>query len=57
MNEDKWKHFKEVCESYGVNFTHDDGTYKSVYEVLKEISQVWDNLSDNKRRKSHNDKT
>ena len=55
MNDDQWKHFKEVWESYGVRFTHDDGTYKSTYEVLKEMSQVWENLSDDKQeeRKMH----
>ncbi len=50
MNEDQWKRFKEICESYGVSFTHDDGTYKSAYEVLKEMSQVWDNLSDDEKK-------
>ena len=49
MNEDQWERFKEVWQSYGVSFTHDDGTYKSAYEVLKEMSQVWKNLSDDKK--------
>lgn len=46
MNDDEWKRFKEVLESYGVRFTHDDGTYKSTYEILKQMSQVWKDLSD-----------
>ena len=49
MNDNQWKRFKEVWESYGVRFTHDDGTYKSTYEVLKEMSQVWENLGDDKQ--------
>lgn len=55
MNDNQWERFKEVWESYGVIFTHDDGTYKSTYEVLKEMSQVWKNLSDNEKDKTtHN---
>lgn len=49
MNNDQWERFKEVWESYGVSFIYDDGTYKSTYEVLKEMSQVWKNLSDDEK--------
>jgi len=30
----------------GVDIQLDDGTYKSTYQMLKEISEVWDELSD-----------
>lgn len=46
MNDDQWKHFKEVWESYGVSFTYDDGTYKSAYDLFKEMSRVFEDLED-----------
>lgn len=42
MNEENynenWNRSKELLESYGVKFQNDDGTYKSFYEVMKEIA-------------------
>lgn len=49
MNDDQWKQFKEVWESYGVKFTNDDGTYKSTYEILKQMSRVYESLSDDEK--------
>lgn len=55
MRDDWWEHFKEMWESYGVSFTQTDGTYKSTYEVLEEMSRVWNNLSnDEKDEITHN---
>lgn len=51
MNDDQWKQFKEVWESYGVSFTYDDGTYKSTFGILEEMSRVWKNLSDDEKEK------
>ena len=48
----QWERFKKVWESYGVKFTHDDGTYKNTYEILKQMSQVWKNLSDDKQEEN-----
>lgn len=45
----QWERFKEVWESYGVKFTHDDGTYKSTYEISKEMAQVFEALSDDEK--------
>lgn len=52
MNDDQWEHFKAVWESYGVKFTHDDGTLKSAYEISKEMAQVFEALSDDKKEKN-----
>lgn len=49
MNDDQWKRYKEVWESYGVKFTYDDGTHKSTYEILKQMSQVYEGLSDDEK--------
>lgn len=49
MNEDEWNNFKKVWESYGVNFQREDGTYKSTYELLKEMSIVWGGLKEEEK--------
>jgi hypothetical protein len=49
MNEEQFEQFKKTWESYGVKFTNDDGTYKSLYEVLCEISSVWQKLNEENR--------
>lgn len=46
MNEEQFEQFKKVWESYGVKFQNDDGTYKSLYEVLCEMSSVWQKLNE-----------
>lgn len=46
MSEEQWKRFRQVWESDGVNFQNDDGTYKSIYEVLCEMSSVWQKLNE-----------
>ena len=46
MSEEQRKRFRQVWESYGVKFTNDDGTYKSLYEVLCEMSSVWQKLNE-----------
>lgn len=46
MSEEQWKRFRQVWESYGVNFQNDDGTYKSTYEVFCEMSSVWQRLNE-----------
>lgn len=46
MSEEQWKRFRQVWESHGVKFTNDDGTYKSLYEVLCEMSSVWQKLNE-----------
>lgn len=46
MNEEQFEQFKKVWESHGVKFTNDDGTYKSLYEVLCEMSSVWETLNE-----------
>lgn len=46
MNEENWNRFKELWESYGVKFQNDDGTYKSSYEVMKEMALVFCNLEE-----------
>lgn len=45
MNEEQFKQFKKLWESYGVNFQNDDGTDKSLQEVLCEMSSVWQKLN------------
>jgi len=50
MSEEQWKRFRQVWESYGVKFTNDDGTYKSLYEVLCEMSSVWQRLNEENQR-------
>lgn len=34
-----------------VSIMEDEDTYKSTYQILKEISQVWDELSDKNQAK------
>lgn len=46
MSEEHWERFKQAWESYGVKFTNDDGTYKSLYEVFCEMSSVWQKLNE-----------
>lgn len=46
MSEEQFEQFKKVWESHGVNFQNDDGTYKSIYEVLCEMSSVWQRLNE-----------
>lgn len=46
MTEDEFEQFKKAWESYGVKFQNDDGTYKSIYEVLCEMSSVWQKLNE-----------
>ena len=46
MSEEQWKRFRQVWESYGVNFQNDDGTYKSIYDVFCEMSSVWQKLNE-----------
>ena len=41
MNEENCNRFKELWESYGVKFQNDNGTYKSLYEVMKEMALVF----------------
>lgn len=38
----------DIYELSGVSIMEDADTYKSTYQILKEISEVWDNLSDKK---------
>ena len=49
LNKKQLEHFKQVWESYGVKFQNDDGTYKSAYEVLSEMSLVFKNLKGDKQ--------
>lgn len=37
---------KELLALTGVDIMIDDDTFKSTYQILEEISEVWDNLSD-----------
>ena len=39
----------DLYDLTGVSIMQDANTYKSTYQILKEISDVWDNLSDKKR--------
>lgn len=39
----------DLYDLTGVSIMQDANTYKSTYQILKEISVVWDNLSDKKR--------
>ena len=50
MNEEQFEQFKKVRESHGVKFTNDDGTYKSIYEVLCEMSSVWQRLNEENQK-------
>lgn len=45
-----FEQFKKTWESYGVKFTNDDGTYKSLYEVLCEMSSVWQKLNEENQK-------
>lgn len=40
---------KQVIALSGVDIMKDENTYKSTYEILKEISQVYDKLTDKNR--------
>jgi hypothetical protein len=51
MNEENWNRFKALWESYGVKFQNDDGTYKSFYEVMKEMALVFCNLEEEDKYK------
>lgn len=39
----------DLYDLTGVSIMQDANTYKSTYQILKEISDVWDNLTDKKR--------
>lgn len=39
----------DLYELTGVSIMEDESTYKSTYQILKEISEVWDSLTDKKR--------
>ncbi|MBD5537871.1 MAG: hypothetical protein HDQ99_19910 [Lachnospiraceae bacterium] len=39
----------DLYELTGVSIMEDEHTYKSTYQILKEISEVWDSLTDTKR--------
>lgn len=36
----------ELLDLTGVDIQLDEDTFKSTYQILKEISEVWDDLSD-----------
>lgn len=39
----------DLYELTGVSIMEDEGTYKSTYQILKEISEVWNSLTDTTR--------
>lgn len=39
----------DLYELTGVSIMEDENTYKSTYQILKEISEVWESLTDKKR--------
>lgn len=51
MSDEQWERFRQVWESYGVKFQHDDGTYKYPEDVLNEMAMVWRSLEENNKEK------
>lgn len=49
MNKEQFEQIKKILETYGVKFTNGDGTYKSVNEVLQQLSSVWHELNENEK--------
>ena len=49
MNEEQWEQFRHVWESYGVKFQNDDGSYKCLYDVLKQMASIWNKMEQTKR--------
>ena len=36
---------KEMLNDYAIPLTHKDGSYRNLYEVLEDLSQIWNTLN------------
>lgn len=49
MGEKEWNKYKMLCEQYGISFTNDDGTFKSLREHLEDMAKLWKRLGNEEK--------